>query len=65
MTERHTSITVSIDDVRTIERFIAAYHGDDLFRAINLHFPTASYRAVLLALERARAARWLELEGTA
>ena len=67
MTSRHTSITVSVADVRTmhaIERFILAYDGDNLFHDIDVNFPGASYRAFFLAIGRARAARWLELEGT-
>jgi hypothetical protein len=69
MTAPHHQITVSAADVRMmhrIERFILGYRGDNLLHDIDLHFPTASYRAFFLALGRAQdAARWLEPEASA
>jgi hypothetical protein len=57
------AITVSADDVQmmhAIERFFLGYDGDDLFHAIDLNFPGASFRAFLHAIERARTAQWTE-----
>jgi hypothetical protein len=65
----HHKITISNTDkaaMHEIERFILAYHGDDLLHDIELTFPTASYRAFYLATLRVRnAARWFEPEGNA
>jgi hypothetical protein len=66
---RHIPIVVSNADkemMHRIERFILAYHGDDLLHDIELTFPTASYRATFLAYLRAcDPARWFEAEGRA
>jgi hypothetical protein len=65
------TIPIQVSDVdarmmRQIERFILAYHGDDLLHDIELNFPTASYRAFFLAFNRARnAVRWFPAEGSA
>ena len=60
-------ITVSAADVQmmhAIERFIIAYHGDNLLRDIEINFPGASFRAFFLAYGRTQdAARWFEPEG--
>ena len=50
-------ITVSDADKRAmfaIERFILTYRGDDLLHDIERTFPNVSFRAVFLAIHRAR-----------
>jgi hypothetical protein len=67
--QRQPPITVSAADVaamHAVEKFVLAYQGDDLGHDIELTFPGVSYRAVFLALRRARhAARWFKAEGNA
>ena len=67
--QRHPPITVSAADVaamHAVEKFVLSYQGADLAHDIERSFPGISYRAVFLALRRARhAVHWLKAEGHA
>ena len=66
---RHRPVIVSAADVRdmhAVEAFVLGYAGDDLAHEIERTFPGISYRAVFLAIRRARdPARWFQTKGHA